>query len=450
MQAIITKFISVFISILTLLGIPTGSFGESDGNAAGEMTVSFADETPGSMAGSVKVTATVDGEYDIYWGDANGGKLTAQVNGKTVNYSEFATVEVSFGKGELEFNDFLAIPEGAETMILAKGEKVLETETIPENKRLDYGTAEYAFGALSDVHFNRYNTLSDDDAEVSFPRALNYFRDWGVSAVGISGDLSLNGELDSYEKYNNVISQYDFPVYTCKGNHDCRRYYTLSNWQQNVNKEIYGDERPESILDVASNGLDFVYECNGDIFIFFSQISNTYVLGVQLVTDEQLDWLEKQFETYKDRNVYLFFHTFLGSDDIPTNMCEGNIINPLGATYTLTYVKGNKDEKRFKELLSTYKNVVFFNGHSHWSYDMQKYNKELNISDYDGKYATMVHVSSVAAPRTVTDTSLVQKSNPGYMSEGLYMTVYNDMLLIRAVDFISGEFLAYATYIVKN
>ena len=130
-------------------------------------------------------------------------------------------------------------------------------------------------------------------------------------------------------------------------------------------------------------------------------------------------------------------------------MCEGNIINPLGATYTLTYVKGNKDEKRFKQLLAEYKNVVFFNGHSHWSYDMQKYNRELNISDYDGKYAPMVHVSSVAAPRTVTDTSLVQKSNPGYMSEGLYMTVYNDMLLIRAVDFISGEFLAYATYIVK-
>lgn len=449
MQAIITKFISIITSILMLLGIPAGSLGNGDGNAAGDMTVSFADETPGSMAGSVKVKATVDGEYDIYWGDAEGSDLTANVNGKTVGYSEFATVEVRFGSGELEFNDFLAIPEGAETMVLKKGDKVLETETIPENKRLDYGTQEYAFGALSDVHFNRYSALSDDDTVVSFPRALNYLKDWGVSVVGISGDLSLNGELDSYEKYNSVVSQYDFPVYTCKGNHDCRKYYTLSNWQKNVNKDIYGASKPAGILDVSSNGLDFVYECNGDIFIFFSQVSNTYMLGVQLVTDGQLDWLEKQFAAYKDRNVYLFFHTFLGSDGIPTNMCEGNIINPLGATYTLTYVKGNKDEKRFKQLLAEYKNVVFFNGHSHWSYDMQKYNKDLNISDYDGKYAPMVHVSSVAAPRTVTDTSLVQKSNPGYMSEGLYMTVYNDMLLIRAVDFISGEFLAYATYIVK-
>ena len=449
MQAIITKFISIITSILMLLGIPAGSLGNGDGNAAGDMTVSFADETPGSMAGSVKVKATVDGEYDIYWGDAEGSDLTANVNGKTVGYSEFATVEVRFGSGELEFNDFLAIPEGAETMVLKKGGKVLETETIPENKRLDYGTQKYAFGALSDVHFNRYSALSDDDTVVSFPRALNYLKDWGVSVVGISGDLSLNGELDSYEKYNSVVSQYDFPVYTCKGNHDCRKYYTLSNWQKNVNKDIYGASKPAGILDVSSNGLDFVYECNGDIFIFFSQVSNTYMLGVQLVTDGQLDWLEKQFAAYKDRNVYLFFHTFLGSDGIPTNMCEGNIINPLGATYTLTYVKGNKDEKRFKQLLAEYKNVVFFNGHSHWSYDMQKYNRDLNISDYDGKYAPMVHVSSVAAPRTVTDTSLVQKSNPGYMSEGLYMTVYNDMLLIRAVDFISGEFLAYATYIVK-
>ncbi len=449
MQAIITKFISIIVSILTLLGLPTGSFGEYGGSAAGEMTVSFADNERGSMAGSVTVKATVDGEYDIFWGDANGSKLTATVNGKTVSYSEFATVEVKFGEGKLEFNDFLAIPEGAQTMLLMKGEKVLETEPVPENKRLDYGTAKYAFGALSDVHFNRYSELSDDDAVVSFPRALDYFEAWGVSAVGISGDLSLNGELDSYEQYNKVVSQYGFPVYTCKGNHDCRRYYTLSNWQQNVNKDIYGETKPAGILDVSANGLDFVYECNGDIFIFFSQVSNTYVLGVQLVTDEQLDWLAGQLAAYKDRNVYLFFHTFLGSDGIPTNMCEGNIINPLGATYTLTYVKGNKDEKRFKQLLSEYKNVVFFNGHSHWAYDMQKYNKDLNISDYGGRYATMVHVSSVAAPRTVTDTSIVQKSNPGYMSEGLYMTVYDDMLLIRAVDFIDGKFLAYATYIVK-
>lgn len=449
MQAIITKFISVITSILILLGIPAGSFG-GDANAKGDMTVSFADSTPGSMAGSVKVDATVDGDYDIYWGDAEGNKLTANVNGKTVNYSEFATVTVKFGTGTLEFNDFLAIPENAETMILTKGEKVLETENVPENKKLDYGSEKYSFGALSDVHFNRYSALSDDDTVVSFPRALDYLRDWGVSMVGISGDLSLNGEKDSYEKFNDVVSRYDFPVYTCKGNHDCRKYYTLENWQKNVNKDIYGDSRPAGVLDVASNGLDFVYECNGDIFIFFSQVSNTYMLGVQLVTDEQLDWLEKQFAAYKDRNVYLFFHTFLGNDGIPTNMCEGNIINPLGATYTLTYVKGNKDEKRFKKLLGEYKNVVFFNGHSHWSYDMQKYNVDLNISDYDGKYAPMVHVGSVAAPRTVTDTSLVQKSNPGYMSEGLYMTVYDDMLLIRAVDFIGGDFLAYATYIVKR
>lgn len=449
MQAFIEKLVSIITSILLLLGIPSGSFG-GNGNVTADMTVSFANEVPGSMAGSVSVKASADGDYDIYWGDAAGEKLTAEVNGQTVPYSEFATVSVKFGKGEWEFNDFLAIPENAETMLLEKDGKLLETETVPEEKRLDYGSSKYAFGALSDVHFNRYSKLSDDDTVVSFPRALNYLRDWGVSVVGISGDLSLNGELDSYEKYNSVVSQYDFPVYTCKGNHDCRKYYTLSNWQKNVNKDIYNSVKPAGILDVASNGLDFVYECNGDIFIFFSQVSNTYMLGAQLVTDEQLDWLEKQFSAYKDRNVYLFFHTFLGNDGIPTNMCEGNIINPLGATYTLTYVKGNKDEKRFKKLLSEYKNVVFFNGHSHWSYDMQKYNIDLNISDYDGKYAPMVHVSSVAAPRTVTDTSLIQKSNPGYMSEGLYMTVYNDMLLIRAVDFISGEFLAYATYIVDR
>lgn len=450
MQAIFTKLISVITSILLLLGLPIGSFGGGDGNVTGDMTVRFVNDVPGSMAGSVKVEASVDGEYNIFWGNGEGEKLTAEVNGNTVTYSEFATVEVTFGKGELEFNDFLAIPENAETMLLAKGDKILETETVPESKRLSYGDVKYSFGALSDVHFNRYGKLSDDDAEVSFPRALNTFKDWGVSVVGISGDLSVNGEKSSYEKYNRIVSQFDFPVYSCKGNHDCRKDYTFENWKNNVNKDIYSAERPAGVLDIAANGLDFVYEVNGDIFVFFSQISNIYAVGKELVTPAQLDWLEKQFETYKDRNVYMFFHTFLASDEFPPNLCEGNIINPLGATYTLNYVKGNRDEKRMRGLLEKYKNVVFFNGHSHWSYAMQKYNINLNITDYDGRYATMVHVGSVGAPRTVTDTSLVQKSNPGYMSEGLFVTVYDSMIYIRAVDFVGGKLLAYATYIVER
>ena len=77
MQAFIEKLVSIITSLLLLLGIPSGSFG-GNGNVTADMTVSFANEVPGSMAGSVSVKASADGDYDIYWGDAAGEKLTAE------------------------------------------------------------------------------------------------------------------------------------------------------------------------------------------------------------------------------------------------------------------------------------------------------------------------------------------------------------------------------------
>lgn len=127
-------------------------------------------------------------------------------------------------------------------------------------------------------------------------------------------------------------------------------------------------------------------------------------------------------------------------------MGEGNIVNDYGFFYTLPYFKGNKDEKRFRELLTQYKNVIYFNGHSHWAYSMEKYNPMLNITDYDGTTATMVHVSSVGAPRTTSPTQPFQTSNPLKMSEGLFNRVYDNFIITNPCDFVNGEILAYAIY----
>ena len=77
---------------------------------------------------------------------------------------------------------------------------------------------------------------------------------------------------------------------------------------------------------------------------------------------------------------------------------------------------------------------------------MEEYNEKLNITDYDGTTATMVHVSSSAAPRTTSITQPIQHSNPGTMSEGLYLNVYPDFVISNACDFVNGQILAYATY----
>lgn len=238
---------------------------------------------------------------------------------------------------------------------------------------------------------------------IAFPNALDFLNSFGVSLVGLSGDLSNKAELDSFKKFNSVISEYDFPVYTSTGNHDVNDNFVQSDWNKYVNPGVFGDTRDKGIVEAASNGLDFVYAPDGedgDIFIFYSQYQWSYKSAdSRILTDGQLDWLEKQLDKYSDNTVFLFFHTFLANDsDEDPYSGVGNLINDKGVYYNLMFTRNTPDEIRFRHMLKENKNVVFFSGHSHWSYAMQKFNERLNISDFDGEYCTMVHISSVSSP----------------------------------------------------
>ena len=447
------KLVSLIVAFLISLGVISAP-SVPEGGIKADATILFSDSDPGCAGGKISVTSNFDGVYEVYWGNADGEKLsTLSPSGKNVEYSYFANVSVEKGNGSATLSEFLAIPENAETTLLYYKDELLDTDTLPSEKVNTGSEKLYSFGALSDVHFNRYSDKSDDDAKEAFPNSLNFLKDMGVSFVGVCGDLSSRGESSAYEKFNGYASQYDFPIFSCKGNHDCYEKFDYNAWKENINPGVYTDVKRDGVLDVADNGYDFVYsgeETKGDIFVFFSQISSTYAPFVKLVTDEQLDWLAGVFEKYKNERVYLFFHTFLNAPSGVGALGEGNIVNDYGFSYPLPYFKGNSDEVRFRELLTEYKNVTFFNGHSHLSYDMQSYNPRLNITDYDGTTATMVHVSSVSAPRTASIKSPTLKSNPGTMSEGLYVTVYPDYIITTACDFIGGRFLAYATYRVDK
>jgi len=448
-----TKFViwilTIFMPVLTFFN--GMSFDAPFSNA--EIVYEFENEIAGSAAGTVTVNANF-GEYKLYWGTEDGEKLSENVGGYTVYYSEFATVEANEPE---EIQEFTAIPEGAESVLAYKLGALSAKMDIPENKIADFGEKIYSFGALSDVHFNRYNgSLTGDDACITFNNALNFLEALDVSMVGISGDISSDGERDAFEKYNSIVSDYDFPVYTCTGNHDVSDDFSKANWQELMNIGVYGETKADGVADVAENGMDFVYipaAGEGDVFIFLSQYRWDYgEAHSRILEDAQLDWLETQLEKYKNETVYIFFHTFLNNPVEGENpyMGEGNLENNVGRHYNLPFTEGCADEVRFEDMMDKYENVVYFNGHSHWAYDMQELNPNLNIANYGGEYATMVHVSSVSSPRRTTPN--IDNSSEHYMrsSEGTYVEVYEDKIVFTACEFLKGQFLSYATYVVER
>ena len=256
--------------------------------------------------------------------------------------------------------------------------------------------------------------------------------------VGIAGDLSVDGEKDAFEKFNAAIAPYVYPVYTVAGNHDVDAVQD-KRWEDNINTGIKDDAE---VISIASNNYDFVYapaDLDGDVFIFLSQSKAQYnTETARLLSDEQLDWLEAELAKYTDRTVYLFFHTFLCGPDGEWHTGVGNIKNPGGYTYNLPYTFGNADEVRFRTLLTENKNVIWFSGHSHWTFEMEIYGDWANFSNYDGEFAYCVHVPSVTEPRTIGENDEKRTGLDGESSQGWLLYDYGDAVLLLPINFMTG------------
>lgn len=455
-----TKFLSIILSMLLALGMvtvyPLGTLSAAQNTEVESGIIyNFANFTAGSAYGSIKLSTDEKASYDLYWGDGEGNKLT--YNG--AEFTEFGSIDTEFNTQESSYegtykiiSPYTVIPEGAKEVLVYKSETKTEYKCdIPESKQFNAGKLSYKFGLMSDVHYNRYNDYSQDDAVPAFDNALKFMNSQGIDFVGLTGDLSNQGEDSSYKKFNTAINKYpNMTVYTCMGNHDVswtgNQEEHVKSFAKQVNTRRTTDK---NIKTISSNGVDFIYEKQGDIFIFFSQTKGYYRKNTYLVSTDQLNWLEKNLNTYANKNVYLFFHTYMASENGNVTTAVGNLINPGGYTYDLTYIFGNADEVRFRRLLNKYPNVTMFSGHSHWAYDQQKYNANLNIGNINSKGtgASLVHLTSVSAPRTIEENVSQRQENNGIRSEGTIALKYKNCTVYFGVDFKTGKYLAYASYV---
>ena len=380
-----------------------------------KLTIDDGKSIKGKISFDIEIDG-LDGEYFLSYADSQGNELPYFSNIKS---------------GTLDSNvsaHNLALPSDARGLVLNVNEESYFLE-IPSEYLLDNG---YRFGALSDVHYNKGDY---------FTSALDFLDGQGIDFVGVSGDLSNSGELKYLDKFNAAIKDRLYKVYTTSGNHD-ETAVQSGLWKETINTTITTDNE---VVSIAKNGLDFVYKpakIGGDVFVFLCQTHWLYPDDIDpkeytILDKEQLDWLKGVFEEYKDKNVFLFFHTFLTAPDGDESSAVGNLQNPGGYEYPLSYTYGSADEMEFRALLKEYKNVIYFSGHSHWMFEMKTYNENLNVSNFDGEYGYMVHIPSVCEPRWIGENDEGRTSKTGDASEGWIIEVYDEAIVLIPVDFIS-------------
>lgn len=369
------------------------------------ITLSFNDKT-------ISAISNRSGSYDFYYG--KDGEILEDYD-KIVSFDLIADTESSYEC----LNSFNIAPYNANEIVVCKSgtTNILSSSSLPSQFLFDsskYGSKLYSFGALSDVHIDGDG---NDQASASgdFARALNFFNS-NANLVAISGDLCNENGYNELSLFKSLVdTNSSIPVYASRGNHDCR--YTLEEFETYIGGSLY-----------------FERTYNNDVFIFLGMNAENY--RDSCFTTEEIDWLETKLETYKNQRVFLFFHVFM------TNTC-GNI-NGLYPYSSL--ISSSSIISRFVSLMTTYKNVIYFSGHSHLEFACQRFGANANIFS-NGTTCHRVHIPSCAKPRK-NDAGLTSSDTYNYDegSEGYLVDVYENCIVLRGRDFIKGKFLPIANY----
>lgn len=323
-----------------------------------------------------------------------------------------------------DFNKFNSAPYSASHIGVynSNGSKVMEIQL--GNFKPNYDTRLYRFGLLSDVHNQKSTTIADDP---DFQNALTIFNDKeSVKFTCICGDITQNGtesELNNY-KTNIENCSPNTPVYTTTGNHDC---YSLdeTTWESYT-----GCSKLMKFYNVENGNLD--------VFIFFGMTNYSLGSSGTPYLEEDIDWLEAKLKEYRNCRVFIFTHLFF-----PDKAGNFNHIYPSS-----NWLGGSQLE-RLTQLNETYLNTIWFSGHSHWMWDLQKLPDTINgteNADRANVYRTFdennnptcgwtVHVSSCASPIDSTGANRDNGDESDACSEGAIVDVYKDYIVVRGVSF---------------
>ena len=264
----------------------------------------------------------------------------------------------------------------------------------------------YSFGVLSDVHIGQQTSTED------FTEALKYLSS-ETDFICISGDLIHNSNSQTSE-YKTLVDTYaTVPVYACAGNHD----------------GAYVSNVETTITSYTGYNLYYYITHGDDVFVFVGCKSDT---AGSLFTSAELTWLANTLEANKSKRVFLFQHVR------PEDGCG----NALGV-YTYD-IWGGSEQTTFESLLRKYPNIVFFHGHSHLKFDLQKYADNANIDRNFGCWS--VHTPSITVPRSPVSAVDPTRVELYAESEGYVVDVYEEGIHLRGRDFVKGEFLPIASY----
>ena len=265
------------------------------------------------------------------------------------------------------------------------------------------------FAVISDVHIR--SSSSTDVYSMHFMSALNDMNQIlpssSSNALVFVGDFTDGGAVAQYDAFNTMLNsvQHGTPYFVL-GNHEIFNYSDYNTAKTNF---LTKTGMPGVYYDKLINGYHF-------IFLGSESINGNSIY----LSTTQLQWLQQKLSENAASNkpVFVFMHQPL------SNTVAGS-----------DAMKDVTQDSQVKSILAQYPQAVLMTGHTHYVTTSPNGFYSLN-------YCNMVNTASVGylwyGP---TD------SQPGNGSQGLYIDVYSNKVVIKGREFTRQEWLAQKTFL---
>ena len=381
---------------------------DTDGFAAGKVTVKMPSDE------------TTNRSIIMYW---------ANEAGKLEGYTALAKYKVTGESTTFTFGQNVIIPAGATRLwVYTMNDVTGKTSEEPVIIELPTGAAHSGFETsinelfiMSDIHI----TLDCEHTHnKNFANMLKDVQSLNAEAMGIFivGDTADSG---NEQEYRNMVELHANagkvpPVYLAIGNHD------LSSLPFDQANEMF---LKYATLPDGSHPTDTSYDfwLGGYHFIF---LGTDTAAGLHAsFTRDTMNWLKEMIEENRDpaRPVFLFLHQSL------SNTVSGSL---PGEGWS-----GVDNENMLRNVLEKYPEVMFFNGHSHWTMDSLG-------NMFDGSDDLSCRIFNCASVAYLWSGYNITAGEHLNGSQGYMVKLCDGKLYVLGRDFARGEWIPSAQYCI--
>ncbi|MCK9859010.1 metallophosphoesterase [Paenibacillus sp. ATY16] len=270
------------------------------------------------------------------------------------------------------------------------------------------GKARLQFQVITDTHVR---TDPGHTHNGNLARALEDMKREAPGSHGIMhiGDITDHGHAEEYEEFRKIWREHGegLPAaYFASGNHDVGG----GEWPSRLGAYLNATEMGGPYHAHMVEGYSFIFlgtEQGLDLFSFLSET--------------QLTWLDGKLEESKSLNhpAFVFLHQPLK--------------DTVAGSYESQKWYGVTQDEQLKEVLSRHRHAILFTGHTHWELEAPH-----TLYD-DEQLPRMFNAASVAYLWTDED-----EHKDG--SQGLFVEVYENRIVVRGRDFAAGKWLEKVHY----